>query len=335
MIRLVVNGIAGARSSRGVARYAAKVISTLEWPDPIERLRPGPWAIMDKARELTFRAGAGAVVWSPTHRGPVFSANHVVTVHDCINVESMYAGTWKETAVRQLTQRMLDNAARVISISHATRNALLRNYRIEEGRIRIIQSSCEEDLSSIDLRLSPGGIEMAAALREAGPYALMVTNALPHKNTALACTALSLSSFALDGGRLRVVGSLSPEAYRISANAGLQVDVEANVDNIRLAALYRNAAFVLSPSKAEGHNLVIAEALGCGAPVVCSDIAAHREFYDGRALMFDPDDLDAAVDRIEAVLQEPVVSPSRASGLSWSQVGAAYRQVFEAVGSCS
>lgn len=335
MTRLIVNGIAGGRSSRGVARYTAKVISNLEWPEHIERLEAGPSPILDKARELTFKAGGGAVVWSPTHRGPIFSANHVVTVHDCINVESVYVGTWKETAVRQLTQLMLDSAARVVAISHATRSALLRNYRIAEGRILTIQSSCEEDLSSIDLPLSPGGVEMVAALREAGPYALMVTNALPHKNTAFACTALSLSSFARGGGRLRVVGSLSPEACRISAAAGLKVDVEANVDNIRLAALYRNAAFVLSPSKAEGHNLVIAEALGCGAPVVCSDIAVHREFYEGRALMFDPDDMDTAIDRIEAVLREPVAFASSASGPSWSEVGAAYRQVFEAVGSCS
>ena len=70
----------------------SQVTANLAWPGPIERLQPSRWAAVDKVRELTFRVPADAVFWSPTHKGTIVGARHVVTVHDCINVEFAYAG---------------------------------------------------------------------------------------------------------------------------------------------------------------------------------------------------------------------------------------------------
>lgn len=44
-----------------------------------------------------------------------------------------------------------------------------------------------------------------------------------------------------------------------------------------LAGLLRGARAVLMPSFTEGYGMPIAEALSVGTPVICSDIAAHRE----------------------------------------------------------
>ena len=62
------------------------------------------------------------------------------------------------------------------------------------------------------------------------------------------------------------------------------------VSDEALACLYRGAAAVVSPSLAEGFGLPAVEAAACGAPVVLSDIPAHRETLGDAALFFPPRD---------------------------------------------
>lgn len=58
-----------------------------------------------------------------------------------------------------------------------------------------------------------------------------------------------------------------------------------------LARLVAGARALLMPSFAEGYGLPIAEAMALGVPVICSDIAAHREVGKGVPVCLDP--LDA------------------------------------------
>src|SRR5256712_7674815 len=54
--------------------------------------------------------------------------------------------------------------------------------------------------------------------------------------------------------------------------------------------LYRGAAVVVLPSKAEGFGLPVIEAMACGVPVICSDLPVLREIADGVAIFCDPAD---------------------------------------------
>ncbi|MBB4860563.1 glycosyltransferase involved in cell wall biosynthesis, partial [Novosphingobium chloroacetimidivorans] len=55
------------------------------------------------------------------------------------------------------------------------------------------------------------------------------------------------------------------------------VEELSGCSDARLAALLRGARALLMPSFAEGYGMPVAEALSVGTPVICSDIAAHRE----------------------------------------------------------
>jgi glycosyltransferase involved in cell wall biosynthesis len=55
-----------------------------------------------------------------------------------------------------------------------------------------------------------------------------------------------------------------------------------------VADLYRGAAAVVVPSRAEGFGLPVLEAMACGVTVVCSDIPVLRELADGVAIFCDP-----------------------------------------------
>jgi glycosyltransferase involved in cell wall biosynthesis len=74
-----------------------------------------------------------------------------------------------------------------------------------------------------------------------------------------------------------------------------------------LARLIGGARALLSPSFTEGFNLPVAEALALGAPVIASDIAAHRELAR-EARLIDPLDGPAWLEAIEAAADR---SPAR------------------------
>lgn len=67
----------------------------------------------------------------------------------------------------------------------------------------------------------------------------------------------------------------------------------AGLSTPAMKSLIAGSLGLLSPSLAEGFGLPIIEALHLGAPVVASDIPAHREVAGDRAILLDPND-DAA-----------------------------------------
>lgn len=66
-----------------------------------------------------------------------------------------------------------------------------------------------------------------------------------------------------------------------------------------VAALMDHARALLMPSFVEGFGLPVAEALARGTPVLCSDIAAHREIAGPVAEYLDPLDLPAWLEAVQ------------------------------------
>ena len=70
----------------------------------------------------------------------------------------------------------------------------------------------------------------------------------------------------------------------------MRCTVETTADDATVTRAYREAAVAVCPSRFEGFGVTPMEALGCGIPVVASDIPPHREFV-GKAARLVP--LDA------------------------------------------
>lgn len=126
--------------------------------------------------------------------------------------------------------------------------------------------------------LVPNGIDRAV-FRPAGtgepvvPTVLAMVSEQPWKRTDLVCTAFATIARERPEVRLVTFGT-GPRP------AGLPAAVRHVRDPARgdLVALYQGASVYLCASDDEGFGLPVAEAMACGAAVVCTDIAGVRSF---------------------------------------------------------
>jgi len=151
----------------------------------------------------------------------------------------------------------------------------------------------------------------------------------PHKNWEGLIEALALIEPA-DRPRLVVTGGRGDDPLReVVDRLGLADHVELRgwVSEDELAALYRGATAMVLPSFVEGFGLPVLEALQAGVPVLCSDIAAHREIAGDAAVWFDPHDRASIAAAVRTATTDPdrlarlrVEGPERARLFSWQRV---------------
>jgi glycosyltransferase involved in cell wall biosynthesis len=318
---LIVNGTALTRSSLGARRYCMSIMNELAWPGAVEVSVPCTGRTA-RFRELFDRGRRDAIFWSPAQQGSIVARNHVVTILDCINVEYVYRDDWRLPILRTVTGTLMARAKRVVCISHATRTAVLRNYSIDPAKVVAFPGPVVVP--------NPLGVVRSSTRPTTADFVLMITNTLPHKNTRRAGEAFAASSAARRGIKLRVVGKLDDAGLAACHTAGCDVEQHRNVPDTLLAEWLTTCRFLWAPSLEEGLDLPIAEALACGANVLCSDIAVHREFYAGDTTMFDPHDraamtaaLEDAFDRV-GQWHEASATPRP----TVADVAAQYRELF-------
>jgi glycosyltransferase involved in cell wall biosynthesis len=96
-----------------------------------------------------------------------------------------------------------------------------------------------------------------------------------------------------------------------------------------LVALYRNAQATLVTSHLEGFSLIPLEAMGCGCPLIVSDLPAHRELLQGSATILGTRDPAEWGKALLTLTSAPELSPRSAgecvlASLSWDAAAKAF-----------
>lgn len=316
-----------AEGITGTERYARRVIEHLlqrpcpyrfrlywntrsELPFPIDRAEisvipfPRLWTHVRLAFELARHPVA--LLFVPAHVRPLWCpVPAVVTVHDL--------GYRYEPQAHPLRQRLylelgtwwsVRRARRVIAISHATANDLIRFYRVAPERIAVIPHG-------VDAQFFPRSPQECAAVRHRyglqRPYLLHVGTLQPRKNLVRLVQAFEL--LARHDSELELVlvgkrGWLADPIERAITESPFRERIHwlGHVDDRDLPALYSAAEAFVFPSLYEGFGLPVLEAMACGTPVVASQRGALKEIA-GPALVCDPLDPGNIAEAIAAARQ--------------------------------
>ncbi len=267
---------------------------------------------------------------------PVVSVPTLVGVHDAITREypELTVPTLRARTLTRLRDGLaLRRARRVFTVSEASRRSIAERLGIPADRLAVVPEAPDPVFSPRE------GDALAQGLAEAGLEAgarffLFAGGISPHKNAETLLDAYAAFRSGRDDAPLLVLaGDVEGEVYLSSAAAvrervarhGLEpyVRLPGFVSDETLACLYSGAAAVVIPSLAEGFGLPAVEAAACGAPLLLSDLPAHRETLDEAALFFAPTDaheLAALLDRVSAEeLRGHLALRARSAvaGLSW------------------
>jgi glycosyltransferase involved in cell wall biosynthesis len=335
-LRAVFDGRYVSDRYHGIGRYAFHVLKELIQALPeidfsVLRDTGAPesrfdWSTLEAGRSLAFRdlhapvfslteqVAVPRVCYEERHQATVYHTPYfalpwalpgrksIITVHDCIfEHDSRYMPQrWARLYYTLLMHASTRRAGAIAVPSRATARDLSRFYRASKRKIVVTPEAADPSFH----RIEDKALLEAVRLRYTLPadFVLAVGARRPHKNFVHLVRSLAL----VEGASVVFVGDADERFPDETAAAATmlqgRVRFLGKVPESDLPALYNLATVVACPSLIEGFGLPVLEAMSCGTPVVCSDIAVFREVAGEAAAYAPPTDQQAWAGALREVL---------------------------------
>jgi len=285
------------------------------------------------------------VLFVPAHVLPLLHPRRsVVTVHDLGYLYYPQAHTrWARMYLQWSTAYNARSAAHVIADSQATKRDLIQHCGASPEKVTVIYPGCDSVFAPVR------DAARLAAVRDrygiATPYVLYVGTLQPRKNLTRLLDAFAALVQRGAGTHLVIAGKkgwLYEPLFAQVRQLGLaeRVHFTGYVPQEDLPTLISGARAFVLPSLYEGFGFPVLEAMACGTPVVCSDVASLPEVVGDAALLVDPQDSGQLVQALQRVLDDDVLHSSlaergllQAARFSWEECADQTLRVLEAVGS--
>jgi glycosyltransferase involved in cell wall biosynthesis len=183
--------------------------------------------------------------------------------------------------------------------------------------VTVLRPTIDPQFQRLEDRAAVGA--RAALLGASTPYVLYAGGVDPRKNLEVLFAAFAQASAALHGGvQLVCVG----DSRRYDPYRGLlrqlrlappAVHFPGRVSRDDLVVLYNGASAVVYPSLYEGFGYPVAEAMACGAPVVCSNTTCLPEVGGDAPLYVDPRSTEDLARALTMVLSDGDLRERRAA----------------------
>lgn len=257
------------------------------------------WVLRQRLRGLN-----ATVYHSPFYLMPYFpGVPSVVTVYDLIPLHPSSGTPPAQQSAYGLAHRLAFMTARkIVTLSDAARQEFITRFKLREDVITTVAPGLMP-------RFAPADAETLRSVRQRlnlpSQYLLSVGINKPHKN--LVALVRAYSRLPADAPPLLICGPQDARYLEVRAAAaglGSRVRLLGRVADDLLPALYSGAHWYLHPALAEGFGFPVLEAMGCGAPVMCSDLPVLRELTQNGAVYFDPTSEESMTDTLTQALND-------------------------------
>lgn len=281
-----------------------------------------------------------------THYAPRFSP--IPTVISIMDLSYLFfPELFRKDDLYQLknwTKYSAQKAAKIITISKSTKNDIIKEYRIDETKVKVVYLGIKNNLGSMNKEL-----DINKKFQLASRYILFVGTLQPRKNLIKLIESFSIlkNNPKNKDVELVIVGKKgwlyeeileAPKKYEVTPSVKF-LDFVSDDD---LPSLYKNAQCYVLPSLYEGFGLPVLEAMKYGCPVITSNVSSLPEAGGEAALYVDPMNSRDIAEKIERLLGDKKLQQEmkrkgfdQVKKFSWEKAAKETLKVLKEVGSRS
>jgi glycosyltransferase involved in cell wall biosynthesis len=270
-----------------------------------------------------------------------FKQKCIITVYDLTPL--LFSETHEKGRVlmhKYLFPLILKKSDKIISISHHTKNDIIKHFKIPEDNIKVIHLAANENYKPLNEN-EINNIKQKYNLNY--PFILYVGTLEPRKNIPTLLKAFYKLKKQGIKHKLVITGKKGwkyKSIFETIEKLNLQKDVifTGYVPDEDLPALYNAADLFVYPSIYEGFGLPPLEAMQCGTPVITSNTSSLPEVVGDAGIMVNPYDVDELANKMYEVLTNDGLREElskkgieRAKLFSWKKCAEEHLKVYEEV----
>lgn len=271
---------------------------------------------------------------------PMTHGKIVVTIHD---LSFMHYPQHTSDVILKHHSRWVPYSAEtsdhIIADSNQTKEDIISFLKVAEKKITVVPLAADEQYRILDVaKYAP----VLTKYKLPDKYILFVGTIEPRKNLIQLVKAYNIVRTQISE-KLVIVGAkgwkYSP-LFQLTQDLKLEDDIifTGFIEETDLPSIYNGASLLVMPSLYEGFGLPLLEAMGCGVPVIGSNVSSIPDIVGSAGVLVDPHQTEEISEAITYVLGRESVrnhyrelSIHRASQFSWNHTAGKTLDIYNSL----